>query len=83
MHPRYSVNMNIEMTGRSQTLLWWLGGEGVKKTESKTHCGRYRQALTCLTVKSKAVCILNALADKGWVVFIVQPISTTRKMLAF
>jgi hypothetical protein len=28
--------MNREMTGRSQTLLWWwLGEEGVKTTESK------------------------------------------------
>jgi hypothetical protein len=24
-----------EMTGRTQTLAWWLGGEGVKTTENK------------------------------------------------
>jgi hypothetical protein len=35
-----------EMTGRAQTLPWWLGGEGVKTTENKiqwpfdlTHAG--------------------------------------------
>jgi hypothetical protein len=26
-----------EMTGRIQTLPWWLGGEGVKTTENKMH----------------------------------------------
>ncbi len=26
--------MNREMTGRTQTLLWWLGREGVKTTEN-------------------------------------------------
>jgi hypothetical protein len=30
-----------EMTGRTQTLLWWLGGEGVKTTENK----KYKQIL--------------------------------------
>jgi hypothetical protein len=26
-----------ETTGRTQTLPWWLGGEGVKTTENKIH----------------------------------------------
>jgi hypothetical protein len=26
-----------ELTGRTQTLPWWLGGEGVKTTENKIH----------------------------------------------
>ncbi len=29
-----------EMTGRSQTLPWWLGGEGIKTTENKIHWPR-------------------------------------------
>ncbi len=27
-----------EMTGRTETLPLWLGGEGVKTTENKIHC---------------------------------------------
>ncbi len=30
-----------EMTGRSQTLLCWLGGGGVKTTENKIHWPRW------------------------------------------
>ncbi len=33
--------------------------------------------------KERLCAWLHVLADKGWVVYIVQPISTTRKMLAF
>jgi hypothetical protein len=31
------------MTGRRQTLPWWLGAEGVKTTENKIHWPRWRR----------------------------------------
>jgi len=30
-----------EMTGRTQTLVWWFGGEGVKTTENKVKWGKF------------------------------------------
>ncbi len=35
------VTTSREMTGRTQTLPWWLGGEGVKTTENKIHWPRW------------------------------------------
>ncbi len=37
---RDAVLKSRETTGRSQTLPWWLGGEGVKTTENKIHWPR-------------------------------------------
>ncbi len=34
-----------EMTGRTQKLPWWLGGEGVKTTENKIHWPRWKKGL--------------------------------------
>jgi hypothetical protein len=39
-----------EMTGRSQTLAWWLGEEGVKTTEIKIHWLRWPRGYSILPI---------------------------------
>ncbi len=50
------------MTGRTQTLPWWLGGEGVKTTENKIYCPRWYH-------------LSNSAPIGGWLCFVLAGLS--------